>query len=74
MGFRGVVGFDQRSGFSAPAMIDQRELQTLPLGKAVDGGGEHETQCPVCCQVFDMRYLDQVVWHNQPEHEPQPRH
>ncbi|RUW51968.1 hypothetical protein EOA32_14350 [Mesorhizobium sp. M1A.F.Ca.ET.072.01.1.1] len=31
---------------------------------------EHFHKCPVCGQAVDWRDLRQVIWHEQPGHEP----
>ncbi|PZV36317.1 hypothetical protein [Mesorhizobium kowhaii] len=32
--------------------------------------GDHIYTCPTCGQPVDQRDLRQVIWHNQPGHEP----
>jgi hypothetical protein len=46
------------------------------LGTPDDGDpaseSEHFEMCPVCGQAFDVRVLELVIYHHQPEHEPKP--
>ena len=43
------------------------------LGQRIGGDpedeAEHFMQCPVCHEMFDMRDLEAVLYHDQPEHE-----
>lgn len=31
---------------------------------------EHFEVCPICGQAIDLRELEQVIYHGQPEHQP----
>lgn len=33
-------------------------------------GHDHFHECPICGQRVDRRDLRQVLWHEQPDHEP----
>ncbi|SFO88242.1 hypothetical protein SAMN03159463_03160 [Mesorhizobium sp. NFR06] len=39
-------------------------------GKQPDDERDHFYRCPVCGQAVDRRDLRQVMWHEQPAHEP----
>ncbi|TGS47522.1 hypothetical protein EN824_07430 [Mesorhizobium sp. M8A.F.Ca.ET.181.01.1.1] len=41
-----------------------------PHEPAPENGHDHFYTCAICGQQVDMRDFRQVMWHEQPDHEP----
>lgn len=52
-----------------PMMPRTQVIGTSDDGEPIDEA-DHFEVCPTCGQMFDMRVLDQVIHHDQPNHKP----
>lgn len=56
-------------------MIDRERLNALKsqrVGGEPEDEAEHFIQCSTCGQAIDLRKLGDVMYHEQPEHDPLP--
>lgn len=56
--------------------MNRKDLNALPakrVGGEPDDEVEHFFVCGHCGQAVDYRRLGDVLWHDQPEHEPLAR-